>query len=50
VLLGGVALVFVGSFAGCHDAFTWLLEVLPVIIGVPVRIRLDPRLRFTNLV
>jgi putative membrane protein len=49
-LLGGVALVFVWSFIGCHDAFTWLLEVLPVIIGVPVLIRLYPRLRFTNLV
>ena len=47
---GGVALVFVRSFAGCHDAFTWLLEVLPVIVGVPVLIRLYPRLRFTNLV
>ena len=49
-LLAGVALVFVWSFIGCHDVFTWFLEVLPAIVAVPVLIRLYPRLRFTNLV
>ncbi|HXP83654.1 MAG TPA: DUF2238 domain-containing protein [Bryobacteraceae bacterium] len=49
-LLAGVAAVLVWSVIGCHDLFTWFLEVLPVLIGVPVLIRLYPRLRFTNLV
>ena len=49
-LLAGVAAVFVWSLIGCHDFFTWLLEVLPAMIAVPVLIRLYPRLRFTNLV
>lgn len=50
VLLVAVAVVFVWSLIGCHDFFTWLLEVVPVIIAVPVLILLYPRLRFTNLV
>jgi putative membrane protein len=49
-LLAAVAAVLVWSVIGCHDVFTWFLEVLPVLIGVPVLIRLYPRLRFTNLV
>lgn len=49
-LLAAVAIVFIWSFIGCHDFFTWLLEVLPAIIAIPVLIRLYPRLRFTNLV
>ena len=50
VLLGAVAVVFVWSLIGCHDLFTWFLEVLPAIIGIPVLVWLYPRLRFTNLV
>ena len=49
-LLAGVALVFVWSFIGCHDVFTWCLEVAPAVIGIPFLIWLYPRLRFTNLV
>ncbi|MBZ5619163.1 MAG: DUF2238 domain-containing protein [Acidobacteriia bacterium] len=50
VLLAGVIAVFVWSFIGCHDVFTWFLEVLPAVIGIPALIWLYPRLRFTNLV
>ena len=46
----GVAAVLVWSVIGCHDLFTWFLEVLPVLIGVPILIYLYPRYRFTNVV
>jgi putative membrane protein len=45
-----VGAVLVWSVIGCHDLFTWFLEVLPVLIGVPVLIWYYARLRFTNLV
>ena len=45
-----VAVVLLWSLVGCHDFFTWFLEVLPVLIGVPLLIHLYPRYRFTNLV
>ena len=50
VLLAAVAAVLVWSAIGCHDMFTWFLEVVPVLIGVPWLIWLYPRFRFTNLV
>lgn len=50
VLLGGVTAVFIWSLIGCHDIFTWLLEVLPAVIAIPALIWLYPRFRFTNLV
>jgi putative membrane protein len=50
VLLAAVGLVFVWSLIGCHDFFTWLLEVLPALIAIPFLIWYYPRLRFTNLV
>ena len=50
ILLAAVAGVFVWSLIGCHDRFTWFLEVLPVLIGVPVLIGIYPQFRFTNLV
>ena len=50
MLLAGVACILVWSLIGCHDVFTWFMEVLPVLIAVPVLIRLYPRLPFTNLV
>jgi len=50
ILLAALAAVFVWSLIGCHDYFTWFLEVLPAIVAIPVLIRLYPRLRFTNLV
>ena len=45
-----VAMVLVWSVIGCHDLFTWFLEVLPVLIGIPILVYLYPRFRFTNLV
>jgi putative membrane protein len=49
-LLAVVAIVFVWSGLNPHDRFTWVLEVFPVILGVPVLIYLYPRFRFTPLV
>ncbi len=50
VLLGIICLVLVWSGISPHDRFTWVLEVLPVILGIPVLIYLYPRFRFTPLV
>lgn len=50
LLLAAVGAVLIWSVIGCHDLFTWFLEVVPALIGVPVLIWLYPRLRFTNLV
>ena len=44
------AVVFLWSAIGCHDWFTWALEVFPAVIGAAVLIRLYPKFRFTNLV
>ena len=49
-LLAAVGAVFLWSFIGCHDRFTWFLEVLPAVIGIPALIFLYPQVRFTNLV
>jgi putative membrane protein len=49
-LLAGVAAVLIWSVIGCHDFFTWFMEVAPVLIAVPALVWLYPRLRFTNLV
>jgi len=46
----GVCVVLLWSLIGCHDSFTWFLEVLPVLIGIPLLVHLYPRYRFTNLV
>ncbi len=48
-LLAGVAVVLLWSVIGCHDLFTWFMEVVPVLVAVPVLVWLYPRLRFTNL-
>jgi putative membrane protein len=45
-----VAAVFVWSAIAPHDRFTWLLEVFPVLVGIPILIYLYPRFRFTPLV
>jgi putative membrane protein len=50
ILLAIVAIVFVWSGVSPHDRFTWLLEVFPVILGVPVLVYLYPHFRFTPLV
>ena len=49
-LLAIVAIVFVWSGIRPHDRFTWVLEVFPVILGIPVLIYVYPRFRFTPLV
>ena len=50
VLLAIVTVVFVWSGVSPHDRFTWVLEVFPVILGVPALISVYPRFRFTPLV
>src|SRR5579872_5461200 len=50
ILLAAVAAVLVWSVIGCHDVFTWFLEVLPVLLGVPILIWWYPRFQFSNLV
>lgn len=50
VLVVIVIAVFVWSAISPHDRFTWLLEVFPVLLGVPVLVYLYPRFRFTPLV
>ena len=50
VALAIVAAVLVWSAIAPHDRFTWLLEVFPVLIGIPILIYLYPRFRFTPLV
>jgi putative membrane protein len=50
VLLVIVTAVFVWSGISPNDRFTWLLEVFPVMLGVPVLVYLYPRFRFTPLV
>ena len=49
-LLAGLVCVFIWSGVGCHDRFTWFLEVFPVIFGVPLLIATYPWFRFTTLV
>jgi putative membrane protein len=50
VLLAAVALVFLWSGISPRDRFTWVLEVFPVMIGLPVLIAVYPRFRLTPLV
>jgi putative membrane protein len=33
-----------------HDRFTWVLEVFPVLIGIPILVWIYPRFRLTRLV
>lgn len=49
-LLAIVVIVLIWSGIEPHDRFTWVLEVFPVIIGVPIIIYVYPRFRFTPLV
>jgi len=37
VLLGALAICLALSAVGARDLFTWLLEVAPIFIGVPIR-------------
>jgi putative membrane protein len=49
VLAGLVAIAVPLSFVGAEDRFTWLLESLPVIVGLPLVLVLWPRRRLSNL-
>jgi putative membrane protein len=49
-LLVIVTVVFIWSGISPHDRFTWILEVFPVILGLPLLILMYPRFRFTPLV
>jgi putative membrane protein len=49
-LLAALAVVLVWSVIGCHDLFTWFLEIVPALIAIPILIRLYPTFRFTNFV
>ena len=50
LLLGIAAAVLIWSFIGCHDYFTWLMEVFPALIGGAVLVSIYPRFQFTTLV
>ena len=50
LLLAVVLSVFVWSAISPHDRFTWVLEVFPVLIGLPLLVWVYPRFRFTPLV
>ena len=45
-----VGAVFVWSYIGCHDRFTWVLETAPAIIGIAILAATWRRFRFTTLV
>ncbi|MEO8125795.1 MAG: DUF2238 domain-containing protein [Bryobacteraceae bacterium] len=49
-LLAAVCVVLAWSAVHPHDYFTWLLEVFPALIGIPILIVNYNRFRFTTLV
>ena len=49
-LLVSAAAVLIWSGIRPHDRFTWILEVAPVLIGVPMLVALWSRFRLTRLV
>ena len=49
ILLVSLIALLIWSRIGAYDPHTWLLEVFPILIGVPVLIILYPRLRLTPL-
>lgn len=49
-LLGGVLLVLAWSGIHPKDGFTWLLEVLPVLVGLPLLVLSYRRFPLTSLV
>ena len=46
----GLSFLLVWSYVGCHDRFTWLLEVAPIFIGSAILLAVYERFRFTRLV
>ena len=49
VLLGLLLLLLALSAIGAHDLFTWVLEVAPILIGVPVLVATARRFPLTPL-
>jgi putative membrane protein len=49
LLLATLAAVLLWSAIRPHDYFTWLLEVAPVLVGLPVLIATRQRFPFTTL-
>ena len=45
-----VGIVFAWSYAGCHDRFTWAMEVFPVALGTAYLLAVYSRWRFSRLV
>ncbi len=41
---------FIWSAVGCHDLFTWFLEVFPFILGTIILLSVYSKFRFTRLV
>ena len=50
MLLGGTLAVLMWSFVQPHDRFTWLLEVFPFLIALPILIGTARRFPLTSLV
>jgi putative membrane protein len=50
LLLATAAAVLIWSVIGCHDLFTWFMEIFPVLIGGAVLVWIYPRFQFTTLV
>jgi putative membrane protein len=48
-LLGAVLLLLAWSSIGPHDRFTWFLEVVPVLIGIPILLSTFARFPLTPL-
>lgn len=44
-----IAAVFVWSYIGCYDRFTWLLEVAPILLALPVLAATYRRCQLTDL-
>ena len=47
-LLASLVGVFIWSFIGCFELLTWVLDALPVVIGVAVLVSVYRKFRFTS--
>ena len=50
ILTAAVALILIWSGIKPRDTYTWILEVFPVLVAIPLLAWLYPRFRFTTLV
>ncbi len=48
LLLLSLLIILIWSFVGCFDFFTWILEVLPVVIGVGLLMYIYKHFKFTD--